>query len=145
MLSRGPIYICIIKGPHFPHRDIKGTQISKIHHEMCTEYLKSYDRDKRVQSLGRGVCGGGVEGIRLWSMGRSPGKSIVHGPRTSLLRHCFITLLQSMHSNSEFFFSFSFSFLFFHCKCRHFTYFVFLEIWNNCIWRFESDFSFFWL
>ena len=51
-------------------------------------YLKSNDRDKRVQSLSRGVCGGGVEGIRLWSMGRGPGESIVHGPRTSSLRHC---------------------------------------------------------
>ena len=25
-------------------------------------YLKSYNRDKRVQSLSRGVCGGGVKG-----------------------------------------------------------------------------------
>ena len=52
-------------------------------------YLKSYNRDKRVQSLSRGVCGGGVKGIRLWNMGRGPGESVVHGPRTSLLRHCF--------------------------------------------------------
>ena len=50
-------------------------------------YLKSYNRDKRVQSLSWGVCGGGVKGIRLWSMGRGPGESVVHGPRTSLLRH----------------------------------------------------------
>ena len=32
-------------------------------------YLKSYtgNRDKHVQSLSRGVCRGGVKGIRLWS------------------------------------------------------------------------------
>ena len=41
-----------------------------------------------MQSLIRGVCGGGVKGIRLWSMGRGPGESVVHGPRTSSLRHC---------------------------------------------------------
>ena len=27
-----PIYHCVIKGPQFPHRVIKGIQISKIHH-----------------------------------------------------------------------------------------------------------------
>ena len=50
-------------------------------------YLKPYNRDKRVQCLSRGVCGGGVKGIRLLSMGRGPGESVVHGPRTSSLRH----------------------------------------------------------
>ena len=80
------------QGPPFPHCVIKGTQISKIHDEMCTDWkvpcLKSYNRDKRVQSLSKGVCGGRVKGIRLsWSMGKGPGESVVHGLRTSMLRH----------------------------------------------------------
>ena len=49
--------------------------------------LKSYNRDKRVQRVSRGVFWGGVKGIRLISMGKGPGESVVHGPRTSLLRH----------------------------------------------------------
>ena len=51
-------------------------------------YSKSYNRDKRVQILSRGVCGGRIKGKRLWSIRRGPGESVVHGPRTSSLRHC---------------------------------------------------------
>ena len=49
--------------------------------------FKTYNRDKHMQSLSRGACGGGVKGISLWSMGRGPDEFVVHRPRTSLLRH----------------------------------------------------------
>ena len=61
-----PFIIASSRGPHFHYRVIKGTQISKTYHEMCTDgpYLKLY-RDKRVQSLSWGVCRRGVKGIRF--------------------------------------------------------------------------------
>ena len=57
---------------------------------------------------------GGVKGIRLWSMGRGPGESVVHGPRTSSLRHwstgCRVSFVVINHSrlkpNHPFFFLF---------------------------------------
>ena len=63
------------KGPKFPKYTVRYVLIKKC------RILKSY-RGKRVQSLRRGVYGGGVEGIRLWSMGRGPEGSVVHRPLT---------------------------------------------------------------
>ena len=80
--SRGPISpIVSSKGPNFPNYTMRYVLIKSV-------VLKNHNSDKRVQSLSRGVCVGGVKGIRLWSMGRGSGESVVHGPRTSSLRHC---------------------------------------------------------
>ena len=50
-----------------------------------------------MQSLSRGVCGGGVKGIRLWSMGRGPRESVVHGPECS----CYATVNAAKKVNTD--------------------------------------------
>ena len=72
--------------PPPPHRVIKGTQISKIHHmtsEICTDWkvpykvISAYNRDKRVESLSR-VHGERIKGKRhingyeVWRAPESP-------------------------------------------------------------------------
>ena len=76
--------------PQFPHRCIRGFQfphcVNKgqralnfpLRHQgppFPHHVIKINNRDKRVQSQSRGVCEGGVKGIRLWSMRRGPGES----------------------------------------------------------------------
>ena len=90
-LSRGSIYNGHQEAPISPIASSKGPKFPKytMRYVLIKNCRKSYNRDKRVQSLSRGVgvCREGVKGIRLWSMGRVPGESVVHGPRTSSLRH----------------------------------------------------------
>ena len=95
--SRGPTSpIASSKGPKFPKYTMRYVLIKKYRISL---YLKSYDRDKRVQSLCRGVCGGGVKGIRLWSMGRGPRRVRCPLARTSSLRHW----LAGLHTVLSFF------------------------------------------
>ena len=58
----------------------KEKQKKKEKEEKKRENKKSYDRDKRVQSLSRGACGRGVKGVRLWSMGRALESLLSMGP-----------------------------------------------------------------
>ena len=103
-----PIHHCVIKGlplwPLISHnvRDPNFPQFPPSRHQRDPNFqntpwdiyriksaiFKSYNRDKRVQSMSRVVCGGGAKGTRLWSIGRGPGGSVVHGPQMSSLPHC---------------------------------------------------------
>ena len=101
-LPRGPNSSLRHQGPLWPlisHHIIKGSHLS-LHHQgapispiapskgsmRCVYWLKSYNRDVYKVWVGVYVAEG-VKGIRLWSMRRGPGESVVHGPRTSSLRH----------------------------------------------------------
>ena len=68
---------------------------------------KSYNRDKRVQSLSRGVCGGGVKGIKLWSMGRGPGEccpwapNVLAAPLHICQNYCYSLPLKRLKTNKK--------------------------------------------
>ena len=47
-----PIHHWVIKGPPFLHCIIKGTQISKIHHEMCTGGVINFWKQKYIGPRG---------------------------------------------------------------------------------------------
>ena len=56
---------CVIKGPPFsPSRHQRDPNFQNTSWDVY-RYLKSYNRDKSVHSLSRGVCEGGVNGYEV--------------------------------------------------------------------------------
>ena len=101
---KGPIYHCVIKGPHFPpscHQRDQNFQNMRCVLIKKVPYLKSCNRDKHVESLSRGVCRGGVKGIKLcyevW--GGAPESLLSMGPERPCYATAFSTRMPSSPGN----------------------------------------------